>query len=176
VATLSAVAVVLAIVLVVVVVQRQDGSTTATVPGRTVPGATSGSAVPTTRDVVPDGIVPSVIGLTEADARESLEAEGYLVRVPPHCFDRVSGQDPASGTPLDDGSFLELTFDPCVVPDFVGLSLPTARSIVEDDFVVGLLISWPEHCDDLVLGQSIAPGVTVEPGTEVALELRTDCS
>ena len=109
------------------------------------------------------------------EPRAALEAVGFVAATDPHCFEEVSGQEPAGGTVLQPGGVVELSFDPCVVPDFVGLRLPSARSIVEDEFVTGLLISWPAHCDDVIIGQSIAAGETVEPGTNVELSLRTDC-
>jgi len=62
-----------------------------------------------------------------------------------------------------------------VVPDFGGLRLDSAKSIVEDDFVTGLLISWPAHCDDVIIDQSVAAGTAVDPGTNVELSLPTDC-
>ena len=105
----------------------------------------------------------------------ALAANGYVVTTEPHCFDQVAGQDPAGGTVLEPGGAVALRFDPCVVPDFVGLRLPSATSIVEDEFVTGLLISWPAHCDDVIIGQSIPAGETVAPGTNVELVLRTDC-
>ena len=126
--------------------------------------------------LVDDGVVPTVIGVSTAEATAALEAHGFAVSTAPHCFDTVAGQDPAGGVEADPGTVIELTFDPCVVPDFTGLRLDSAISIVEDEFVTGLLISWPDHCEDVVLGQSIAQGTTVEPGTTVELTLRDDCS
>jgi beta-lactam-binding protein with PASTA domain len=175
-AALSGLAAILAILIVVViVVQRQDNDTTASVPLRTLPGASLASEVDVTIAAVADGVVPNVVGAAAADARAALESDGYMVVTEPHCFDQVSGQIPAGGADLDDGGRVELLFEPCVVPDFVGLRLAAAISIVENEFVTGLLISWPEHCEDVILGQSIPPGTTVEPGTEVRLTMRTNC-
>ncbi len=173
---LSGVAAILAILIVVViVVQQQDNASTATVPVGTAAGTAANGDVDVTIAAVADGQVPNVVGASTAAARTALEALDYVVVTDPHCFDVVAGQAPPGGTALDDGGRVELVFDPCVVPDFVGLDLDSAKSIVEDEFVTGLLISWPAHCDDVILGQSIAPGVTVEPGTKVELTLRTDC-
>ena len=123
----------------------------------------------------PDGQVPDVVGASVDDARGALEADGFVVVAELHCFDEIAGQDPVGGTELGAGEPVELLFEPCVVPDFVGLRLDSAKSIVEDDFVTGLLISWPAHCDDVIIDQSVAAGTAVDPGTNVELSLPTDC-
>jgi hypothetical protein len=40
---------------------------------------------------------------------------------------------------------------------------------------VGLGIAWPEHCDDIVTGQSPSPGARVATGTRVTVELPQTC-
>ncbi len=174
--TLAGAAVIAAILVVVLAVtQRRENPTTASVPVRTLPVTPSTTEVAVTIAPVAEGLVPDVIGADIDAARDALAAGGYVTAVEPHCFDEVAGQVPIGGTELDAGGTVELLFEPCVVPDFVGLRLPSARSIVEDEFVTGLLISWPEHCDDVIIGQSIPAFETVAPGTNVELELRTDC-
>ena len=174
--TLAGGAVIAAILVVVLVAtQRQENASTASVPVRTLPVTPSTTEVAVTIAPVAGGLVPDVIGADIDAASDALEAGGYAVAIEPHCFDEVAGQQPIGGTELDAGGIVELLFEPCVVPDFVGLRLPSARAIVEDEFVTGLLISWPEHCDDVIIGQSIPAFETVAPGTNVELELRTDC-
>lgn len=175
-AALSGVAVLLAIAIVVVVVVRQrDNPASAPTPVLSTP-----ESVPTSEFVSPtvplvDGEVPSIVGLTTADAQAALEDNGYRPVTRPHCYNRVAGQEPPGGTELDAGEPVELEYEPCIVPDFVGQRLADAISIVEDEVEVGLRISWPDHCDDVVLGQSIEAGTVVEPGTTIELDLPTSC-
>lgn len=177
VAVLATLAVILAAVLAFIVVRRDRGTDGA--DGATEPPTTADQPVSTVdvSALATDGsTVPDVIGLSVADARAVIAASGLDVAIPNHCFDTVVGQAPASGTAVDEERLVSVVFAPCVVPDFVGLRLPEARRIVDEEFVVGLLIDWPAHCDDLVLGQSVAAGTTVDPGTMVTLALEDDCS
>ena len=178
VAVLATLAVILAAVLAFVVVRR--GDTGGEPPSSTlVQGANTREPV-TTVDiealVTDGGTVPAVVGLSTADAREVISASGFDVAIPSHCFDAIESQSPAAGAVVTDETLMSLQFAPCVVPAFVGLRLPEARRIVDEEFVVGLLINWPAHCDDLVLGQSVPAGTVVDPGTEIDLTLEDDCS
>lgn len=186
VAVLSSLAVVLAAVLAFVVIQRNSATTDADdEPAATLeeggettePDTTEPEVVPTVdgRVAAIDGQVPSVVGLTTEVASQVLADSGLRVNEPAHCFDVVSSQSPTAGTVAEAGDAVTLGYEPCVVPSFVGVRLDEAARIVEEDFVVGLLISWPAHCDDLVLAQSIPAGQVVEPGTQVDLTLENDC-
>lgn len=177
VAVLTTLALVLAAVLAVVLVRRgQDDAGTssdATIPGRDDGGPVT--SVDLSARVTAGDIVPDVVGLRTGDARSVISDSGFDVEIPSHCFDTVESQSPSAGAEADASTVVSLRFAPCVVPDFVGLRLAEAERIVNDEFVVGLLISWPAHCDDVVLDQSIAAGTVVDPGTEVELTLEEDC-
>lgn len=178
-ALLATLAVVLAAVLAFVVVRRgQEDGVTAVPPAdatsrETQPRELTSSEIE--QRATDDGTVPDVVGLTTSDAREVVAQSGFDVEIPAHCFDTVESQTPTSGEAAGGAAVVSLRFAPCVVPDFVGLRLPEARRIVDEEFVVGLLINWPAHCDDLILGQSVEAGIVVEPGAIVDLELDDQC-
>ncbi|MEP4652735.1 MAG: PASTA domain-containing protein, partial [Ilumatobacter sp.] len=180
VAVLAALAVILAVVLAFVVIRRGDGGDSADSGAASTRSESTGNESSTSIDVAAlatdDGSLPDVVGLRTADARAVLDASGFGVAIPSHCFDTVESQTPESGAVADASTTVALQYAPCVVPDFVGLRLPEAERIVEEEFVVGLLISWPSHCDDLVVEQSVESGSVVEPGTEVELTLADDCA
>ena len=100
-------------------------------------------------------------GLDEVQASTLLTNAGFVPVVATHCYTFASGTAPASGTRLAEGSVVEVVFEPCVVPDFVGLTLDQSVAIVNE--LVALRIEWPDHCEPIVTGQSIAPGTVVEP-------------
>ena len=101
----------------------------------------------------------------------SLTEAGYVPVVATHCFVFATGSVPAAGTRLAAGAVVEVVFDPCVVPDFVGLTLEEAVALV--DVIGAMRIEWPDHCEPIVLGQSIAPGTVVDPlSSTVFLDLR----
>lgn len=120
-------------------------------------------------------IVPSVVGLDEIAATTALTNAGYVPVVNPHCFLEAAGTFPAAGAELSLGSMVEVVFEPCIVPDFVGLTLDEAVALVQD--INAMRIEWPAHCDDVVLGQSIAAGTIVAPfSTTIFLDLPSICS
>lgn len=178
VAVLATLAVVLAAVLAFVVIRRSGQTEQASVDS-VEPAVDTGVPVTTVEDidarVTGDGTLPDLVGLSTADAREVARASDFEVAIPLHCFDTVESQTPTAGTAADPGAAVTLRYAPCVVPEFVGLRLPEARRIVDEDFVVGLLITWSAHCDDVVLGQSVEAGVIVEPSTVIELELAQEC-
>src|SRR5690606_37580973 len=86
--------------------------------------------------------VPNVVGQTEDEARETLEAEGFTVRTeyeenPDFEDGEVSGQDPAAGEEAESGSEVTLTVSSgeqrVEIPDVVGLSEADARSVLGDE-------------------------------------------
>lgn len=118
--------------------------------------------------------VPSVVGMEEDDARDLLSDAGLVPRTEPHCFSTVSSQSPPADTLVAPQSTVSLGFDECTVPDLVGLRLPQATELIEE--INAIAIEWPDHCDDLITGQSVPAGTTVEPfSTTVVLELPTSC-
>lgn len=185
---LSSLAVILAAVLAFVLIQRNRADTTADdgeAPaatleegGVTTEVATTEPDLVTTADepVVPaDGRVPDIVAMTTGDASQTLVDNGFEVSVPRHCFDVVSSQSPLAGVAAEPGDAVVLGYPPCVVPDFVGMRIDEAARIADEEFVVGLLVEWPPHCDDIVLAQSIPGGEIVQPGTTVFLTLEDDC-
>ena len=183
---LSSLAVLLAALLAFLVIQRNGDDRTTGDDGttggerRSGSGSTIDNDAPTTTAVLDEfvtdaGIVPDVAGLKTADAEEVIAMSGFRVSIPAHCFDSVAKQSPAAGARVAPDTIIGLDFAPCIVPDFVGLRIPEAARIVDEDFVVGLFIRWPAHCDDLVLNQDIGAGTLVDPGTTVNLTLAQEC-
>ena len=178
-ATLGSLAVILMAVLAFVLVRRADQSadpSTPTAASEALTGPPSVPGVEVAELATDDGTLPDVVGLRIGDARAVIGASGYNVEIPSHCFDTVESQSPPAGSIGDENTIMSLQFPPCVVPDFVGLRLPQARQIVDEEFVVGMLINWPAHCDDLVLAQSVPAGTVVDPGTQIDLTLEDECS
>lgn len=183
---LTTLAVILAAALAFFLVRRgdqtddADGEQARESASETIVRETDTSEPVTSTDVgalaTDDGTLPDVVGLRTSDARDVINASGFDAAISSHCFDTVESQSPEAGSVADDGSVVSLQFAPCVVPDFVGVRLPEARRIVDEEFVVGLLIGWPAHCDDLVLDQSVPAGAVVDPGSTVELTLEDDCS
>ena len=190
---LSVIALVLGIVLAVLLVQRtRDGSggvaddapeTTEPTPTQPDPedDPVGGDGSDNPNPLGPLEVVGAQIRLPEPNGwstqqvRTGLEEAGLRVTEPPHCFDAVDGLSPEVGTLVDPGTEVELKYPPCIVPDFVGLSLDEAIAVVEEEFVVGLTISWEAFCEDGVIGQSVPAGTPVDPNTDVEIELRSDC-
>lgn len=119
-------------------------------------------------------IVPDVSGLTAEIAGQTLAVAGYNWFNDAHCWPFASGSDPAAGTPLPPGRTVQVLFDPCVIPDYVGLSLDQAVEITER--LIAVRIEWPAHCEPVVIGQSVPAGTEVEPfSTVVLLDLPVSC-
>src|SRR6056297_451485 len=109
--------------------------------------------------------LPNVVGRSGGVARTILEAAGLEVQRGAGCGSEVRGLDPAAGEQVERGAIVELLFEQCIVPDFVGLRLDEAVAVIEE--YDGLLIEWPDHCDDVVLGQSPPAGSIVSQGTTI---------
>ncbi|MFK7920004.1 MAG: protein kinase [Ilumatobacter sp.] len=186
VAVLSTVAVVLAAVLAFALIQRNNAAENDTESVSTLDEGGETTEVDTTEPAVStsvvevgsafDGRIPSVVGLTTEEATVVAQLSGYEVAIPAHCFDEVSTQSPGTGIDAEEGAVITFGYEPCVVPNFVGLPIAEAERIVNEEFVVGLVVEWPAHCDPTVLTQSVAAGEVVEPGTTVFLDLEDDCS
>ncbi|MFK8022650.1 MAG: protein kinase [Ilumatobacter sp.] len=178
---LSLIALVLGAVLAVLLVQRSNpdeenaGASDPTPDTEPIDEIVDDEPLPDAEIV--DGliVVPDLLGDSTQRADLVLENVGLNRTLDPHCFDTVRNTDPAPGLQVEPGTHVLLIYDPCIVPDFVGLSLDDAIDVAENDVVVGMTISWPAHCEDGVIAQSIAAGSEVEPGTAIELEFRTDC-
>ncbi len=147
----------------------------ATSPPPTSPPSTSPppTSPPPTEPPVQTVTVPNVGGLGVGDARAQLSAAGLVVDSAPACSNGVAQTtSPGPGTVVEQGSIVSLAIAPCIVPNYVGLRLDDAIAVSRS--IDGLTISWPDFCDDVVLGQSIAAGSGVARGTNIALTL-TPC-
>lgn len=118
--------------------------------------------------------IPDVAGQSVLDARLALADAGFVVPPTPACDTAlVRGTQPPTGEEAVAGSEVDLDFDPCIAPDFVGLVLDEAIDIAVN--TNGIMISWPNFCDDTILGQSPAAGSVIEFDQSINLEL-TPCA
>ena len=91
----------------------------------------------------PVGQVAGVIGMTEADARKTLEAQGYQVAV--NGTGIVSAQTPAPGTNLQQGEKVVITLSPATpaptvltkVPALVGKTKAECEKLLADAGLTG---------------------------------------
>jgi beta-lactam-binding protein with PASTA domain len=113
-------------------------------------------------------IVPNVAGMRLTQATSVMAGAGLNIGWPSYCDDVVTSQSPAAGARVASGTRVAVELVPCVVPNLVGMRLEAAQAAIE---AAKLLIEWPAHCDNLVLGQSPAPGTRVDPGTKVSVQL-----
>ena len=148
-----------------------------TVPPTTVPPTT----VPLTT-IPPVVEVPDVVGQDAADARATLEAEGFVVETTEAQSDTVETglvieTNPSSGTEVAGGTTVVLTVSTglgdVIVPDFSGMSISEATTAAEG---VGLAITFVEDPnkpdpEGIVVSQDPAEGTTVEAGSEVVAQL-----
>ncbi|MEM9037646.1 MAG: protein kinase [Actinomycetota bacterium] len=140
-------------------------------PPTTAAPTTAPPPPPTTQALV---TVPNVSGLSIPDARGTLQNAGFVVNSAPACSNGIAqGTSPFAGEAVAPGSTIDLAIAPCIVPNYVGLRLPDAIALSQS--IDGLTISWPNHCDNLVLGQSIGAGAGVARGTNITLTLPTEC-
>ncbi len=153
--------------------QDDNGGLVADPPAAPTPTSIAVATVPVP---TPDDrrAVPDVRNIDVDTAIPLLQDAGFQPRVGDHCFVSVEDSEPPAEALLAPGSEVYLYFAPCVVPNFVGLRLPEAVALTEELVAIG--IEWPDFCDDLISGQSVAPGSIVAPGsTTVTLELPTVC-
>ena len=128
--------------------------------------------------------VPPVSGLSEADARTSLETAGLVVSVNPEASDTVAAgtavrTDPAVAALVPKGSpitlFVSSGAAPVKVPPIEGLTEAAARTklnglgLVPDVSYQNVPAGDPK--DGKVITQSIASGTDVAPGTVVKLKV-----
>ncbi|MEM9516256.1 MAG: PASTA domain-containing protein, partial [Actinomycetota bacterium] len=147
------------------------GSAAATTPST---AATNTSAAATTPGGdVENVVVPDVTGQSQDVARTVMTSLGLQVTRGNGCGSDVRAMIPPPDSEVESGSTVELLFEQCRVPDFVGLSLDESVALIED--YDGLFIEWPDHCDTTVTGQSPEPGTIVGQGSTVTLDLPQEC-
>ena len=124
--------------------------------------------------------MPDVVYRTEATARKKLEAKGLVVEVKYVENEKVSegtviSQSIESGTEVISGTPVTLAVsrkgDKAKVPDVQNMKLEDAKSLL---IVNGLLynIKYEKSSTvdkDVVISQSVKPGIEVKHGTEVQI-------
>lgn len=125
--------------------------------------------------------VPSVIGLTEAEARTTLTRENLTLVVSERRFsaaplNEVLEQSPAPGQELRPGDAVEVVVsggtEEFLLPDVVGQGLALASGTLEGmglDVEVEYVLS--DTASDTVLGSTPAAGATVRTGDRVRLQV-----
>jgi beta-lactam-binding protein with PASTA domain len=125
--------------------------------------------------------VPTVTGLTVADATQKLDQRGYTLAVGGNVQSAtaapgtIAEQAPKADTPLAKGGTVTVQVsggpEDVPVPKLVGIGLATAKANLEK---VGLKpavrwVSLAETATYVVLNQKPAPGEKVKPGGEIEL-------
>jgi hypothetical protein len=143
---------------------------TVPVPVATAPARPPATSVPTPRAPASPAtvVVPKLVGMRLGKATSATNGAGLSIAWPAHCDDVVASQSPAAGARVKRGSRVAVQLVPCTVPNVVGKRLEAAKDAIA---AAKLRMSWPAYCDDIVVGQSPAPGTRVAPGTNVALQL-----
>ena len=125
--------------------------------------------------------VPNLVGLTTQQAQDQATADGLNVDINDTTITndlnndgRVAAQDPAAGTVVDEGSFVQLTvfvYQPDV-PDFVGQTVAEAQALA-DSLLLGEVIedgrieTTDAALDGTIASQDIDPGTSVPTGTDI---------
>lgn len=125
--------------------------------------------------------VPDVVGLTEDEAADELDAAGFQVSVDERPSEKDEGevikQDPKARERLEEGETVTITVSSGVrqveVPDVEGLKLNEARELIEDE---GLKVEiTPVANDDIdeneVISQTPPAGTEVDVESTVELEV-----
>lgn len=125
--------------------------------------------------------VPNVDGMTQQEALDRLQQDGFLVKLTPEASDEVEvgfviRSNPVGGTEIEEGSevevFVSTGAEEFPVPPLVGQTLAAARGLIEEArLMVGRIEERPdgEVPEGTVLEQSPGPGVEVGAGTPVDL-------
>jgi len=125
--------------------------------------------------------VPTVVGLSRDEARDTLEAAGFVVRTEEREDenaeeDTVLSQDPAAGTELARGETVTITVavQPSTVrvPDVTGLPVDEAFNALADAGLRPTQVTrsvTDEDDDGVVVRQSPAPGRAVERNSRVTV-------
>lgn len=125
--------------------------------------------------------VPNLDGLTAQEAQDAATAEELNVDITgttetnDQALDgTVASQDPASGTTVDEGSFIQVTiylYRP-VVPDFSNMTVPDAQAMATNIGLgtvneVGTVDTDNADLDGLIESQTPSPGQVVDQGTGI---------
>ena len=121
----------------------------------------------------PVGQVAGVIGMTEAEAKKTLEAQGYQVAV--NGTGIVSAQTPAPGTNLQQGEKVVITLSPATpaptvltkVPALVGKTKAECEKLLADAGLTGYF----HGTGKTALWQNKKADEQVQQGTEIRIEM-----
>ena len=124
-------------------------------------------------------VVPDVMGMTEAEAKEALAKDAFDVTVLHERTDAAAAgivfkQDPAANADAHrlDPISITVSDGPPLVPvgDYVGLSVKDAQAAAKEaGLKVTLYPKWPWSKKESIVDQSITPGQQVEKGTAITL-------
>lgn len=127
--------------------------------------------------------VPNVIGMTESQAREALEAKGFqLGRVTEEESSQVAGtvvrQSPVSGTEAESGSAVDIVIakevqkQEVVMPGLLGKSLASAQAAIENAGLTVGNVTYAyssDYPEGQVMEQQYGSGTSLEKGTSVSI-------
>jgi eukaryotic-like serine/threonine-protein kinase len=124
--------------------------------------------------------VPTVIGQQVDDAINTLQDDGFKVRIQRSSSERpagiVFGQNPAAGTNTDKGSTVQLSVSSgkrtVTVPNAVGRSQADARdALVQAGFSVTTAQVFSSEASGTVVAQDPAAGTRAPPGSRVRINV-----
>lgn len=127
--------------------------------------------------------MPSVLGLSEDEAREALGTHGFAVRVDRGWHDlapkdTVAGQQPEPQTRIDEGAevviYVSDGIEQVQVPDLSGLTRESAQAALTEAKLTAVFVviySDDEPKRGSVVAQSIEAGRTVDKGSEVEVQV-----
>ena len=127
--------------------------------------------------------VPNVIGMTESQAREALEAKGFqLGRVTEEESSQVAGtvvrQSPVSGTEAESGSVVDIVIakevqkQEVAMPGLLGKSLASAQAAIENAGLTVGNVTYAyssDYPEGQVMEQQYGSGTSLEKGTSVSI-------
>ena len=127
--------------------------------------------------------VPNVIGMTESQAREALEAKGFqLGRVTEEESSQVAGtvvrQSPVSGTEAESGSAVDIVIakevqkQEVAMPGLLGKSLASAQAAIENAGLTVGNVTYAyssDYPEGQVMEQQYGSGTSLEKGTSVSI-------
>ena len=127
--------------------------------------------------------VPNVIGMTESQAREALEAKGFqLGRVTEEESSQVAGtvvrQSPVSGTEAESGIAVDIVIakevqkQEVAMPGLLGKSLASAQAAIENAGLTVGNVTYAyssDYPEGQVMEQQYGSGTSLEKGTSVSI-------
>jgi beta-lactam-binding protein with PASTA domain len=125
-------------------------------------------------------IVPDVVGLTEAAAQATIEADGGLTVATTYQYDNsvaagiVISQNPAAGTYVSIGSVVNIvvSFGRPIVPGVIGLDETSAIAAIEAVDGLSAIVTYQHHNtipSGLVVSQSPDGGTEVDAGSTITI-------